>query len=100
MPARFGKSRALTIKLEFYNVSSGLPRTFGPKAATAMMTTIIAEVIRPNTPPTPASRRPQSLTQQEESRAAPATFSAHRSARLLRRPQPQNPRDRFASVPA
>jgi hypothetical protein len=37
-----------------YSASSGLPRTLGPNAAMVMMT--IAAVIRPNTPPTPASR--------------------------------------------
>jgi len=36
--------------------SSGLPRTFGPKAASVTITMIIAMVIRPNTPPTPPSR--------------------------------------------
>jgi hypothetical protein len=37
-----------------YSASSGLPRTLGPNVAMVMMT--IAAVIRPNTPPTPASR--------------------------------------------
>ena len=44
-----------------YQASSGLPRTFGPKAAITTMTTIIADVIRPNTPRTPASRSSKSI---------------------------------------
>ena len=41
---------------QIYATSSGLPRTLEPKVAIAMMTTIIAVVIEPNTP-TPISRR-------------------------------------------
>jgi NAD(P)-dependent dehydrogenase (short-subunit alcohol dehydrogenase family) len=36
--------------------SSGLPRTLGPKVAITMITRIIADVIRPNTPLTPPRR--------------------------------------------
>ena len=48
----FGKGSARAAQ-----ASSGLPRTFGPNVAIAMITMIIAVEIRPNTPPTPASRK-------------------------------------------
>ncbi len=49
-------ARARKLLTRLHHASSGLPRTLGPNVAIVTMTMTIADVIRPNTPPTPASR--------------------------------------------